>query len=621
MEYRKTNKKQKVSMSTKNANNKQWYKDWIDLLDSQGVGYTVGYGGISEYKRKKVNYDLFNNILDLQDFEYVCQPYGSEVGELPAKMVNRDIVSGKIKSLLGMEMKRPFSWTIVATNSEATTRREKEEFGKIRDYVISQVMLPIRQEVEMKYQKNPEMSDDQKAEVNQQVEEETKAMTPMEVKKYMEREYQDPAEVLSSQLLEYLIRKCKVRDKFNDGFKHSLLTAEEIFYVGIFNGEPDLWVVNPIRFSCDKSPDTKYIEDGEWATCEYRMTPSEVIGHFTSELTDKQIDKIYEEYAEYKDNLIQETTFDFSDYNYEDTNTIRVLHCVWKSLRKIGFLNYIDEDETPQEKVVHETYKLNTKIGDVSIEWEWIVETYEGWKIGRETYIQMQPVPGQLKDIETIHQCKLPYCGALHDNMNSIPTSIMDRLKGFQYFYDIIIYRIELLIASDKGKKVLMNIGSVPTNSNIDLKKWQYFFESNSLMWYDTAEEGNKYLDATNVAKVIDLSLASNIDFYINLAEYVKKQAGESIGVTPQIEGQTGPREAVANTRQNIIQSSHILEPYFELHNNVKRNVLELLLETAKIAYSESKPKKLIYVLDDLSKQIINMDSGLLDGSTLGLFV
>ena len=55
----------------------------------------------------KVNYDLFNNILDTTDFEYVTKPFGNkEEGELPARLVNRDILSNKIKSVLGMEQRR-----------------------------------------------------------------------------------------------------------------------------------------------------------------------------------------------------------------------------------------------------------------------------------------------------------------------------------------------------------------------------------------------------------------------------------------------------------------------------------------------------------------------------------
>src|SRR5690606_19303001 len=112
------------------------------------------YKDISEHRRMKINYDLFNNIISISDFEYVCKPFGQTVGELPANFTNKDICSGKIKALLGMENKRSFSWRVIAVNDEAHTVREEHEFGMIRDYVVSEIMKPIRMEIEQKYQSN-----------------------------------------------------------------------------------------------------------------------------------------------------------------------------------------------------------------------------------------------------------------------------------------------------------------------------------------------------------------------------------------------------------------------------------------------------------------------------------
>lgn len=624
----KNKQDQRLTEAQKNANKKQWYKDQIDLLDTGYLSYLSGYGDISEYKRMKVNYDLFNNKIDLSDFEYVCKPYGAEVGELPAKMVNRDIVSGKIKAILGMEMKRPFSWRVVATNPEATTRKEQEAFGRIREYVVNYVMQPIREQIELQYQeqlKGRKLTEEESAQIRQQMQQQIKSQTPQEVKKYMLREHQDPAEVMSQQLIEYLIQKSDIKRKFNRALKHGLLSSKSILYVGELNGEPEVWNVNPLRFNCDTSPDSEFIEDGEWATCEYRMTPSEVIKYFGDELTQSEIDSIYDYWS---GNEIDSRNLDFFEldekYNdYEDRSMIPVLHAVKKSLRKIGFLTYIDENGVEQEDMVDENYKLNKEAGDIKLEWEWIPEVYEGWKIkvAKSIYVKLRPIPGQFKDLDNLYHCKLPYYGVIYDNMNSEPTSLMDRLKIYQYYYNIVMYRLELLLASDKGKKVLMNINMIPDSAGMDIKKWQYFFESTPFMWYDPNEEGTSYADANTVAKAIDLSLVSDIQKYIEIAEYLRTQAGKSVGITEQVEGQIGPNEAVRNTQQSLAQSSNILEPYFELHSHVKRNVLQALIETAKVTYSQNKPKKLSYILDDMSIATLNLDMGLLDNSTLGIFV
>jgi len=488
--------KHRVTRSQKNADNKQWYKQNIDFLDKRSfsqVGFN-GYGldtfdtnGVSEYKRMKVNYDLFNNIVNIRDFEYVIKPFGAQAGELPANFTNRDIISPKIKMLMGMEMKRPFSWKILAINEEATTRRETKEFELIREYVINSIVSPIRIELEQKAlaeTQGKELTPEQQQQIQQQIEQELQAMTPEEVKRYMAREHQDPAEALAHQLLEYLVQKEDIATKFNQGFKHLAIAAKEIFWVGVLNGEPAISVVNPLYFDYDKSPDLEFIEDGEWATCVYRLSPSKVIGYFGDQLSNDEIDKVYNYYTQMMNHVV-DANFTFNVNKEDEGWTVRVVHCVWKALRKIGFLSYVDENGEVQERLVDEGYTLNREQGDISCKWEWIPEVYQGYKIGTDIYVNM----------------------------------------------------------------------------------------------------------------------------------------GVSIGIPPEAEGQIGPNAAVTNTKQALVQSSHVLEPIFDLHNHVKKNVLQKLIDTAKYAYSENPNLKLYYILDDFSRRLLDIDVDLLENSTYGIFI
>lgn len=617
--------KQRVSQALKDKNGKQWYKDQANLLDHKSFSSnTSGFGGVTEYKRKKVNYDLFNNIINLSDFEYVCKPFGSEAGDLPANFTNRDIISGKIKVLLGMEMKMPFSWKVLAVNEEATTRKEEEEFSKLREYVVNQVLAPIKKNIALQHEqesKGRDLSPQEQQQLQAQIEEELKAKTPDEVRKYMLREHQDPAEAMAHQLLEYLIRKQSIKDKFNKAWKHALISGQEIYWIGILNGEPSLRVVNPLFFDHDKSPDLDYIEDGEWAVCEYRMTPSEIIKNF-SELTNTQIDEIYK-YGREHSTAISDSDFTFNPNLQNEAYTLRVLHTTWKSLKKIGFLSYVNPNGGEQlMKIVDENYVLNRDMGDLGIEWEWIPEAHETWKIGHDIYCYMRPVPGQHKDLDTLYESKLPYYGASYDNLNSQVTSLVDRMKAYQYFYNVLFYRLELKIAGDKGKKVAININSIPRTAGMDIEKTLYFLESSGILFLNTNEEGNRgNSDVTNMVKDFDMGSLAEIDKYVKLLEYIERACGDSVGITKQMEGSIGSNEAVSNTRQSITQSSHIIQPYFEVHNNVKGNVLQGLLEVAKVAYSSGRQRKLNYVIDDMSYQLLNIDQDLLDNSTYGIFV
>lgn len=620
---------QRLTQKQKDANDKEWYKQQANIFASRAFTSILGYGEINEYTRKKINYDLFNNIIDLKDFEYVCMPYGANVGEMPAKMVNRDIVSGKIKVLLGMEMQRPFSWTCIATNEEATTRKVEEKNKRISSFVISEIMTPIQQQIELEYQqktKGQKLSPDEQNQIQQQIQQEIQQQTPPEVAEYMLRTHKDPSEVLSTQILQYLIKEQNIQFKFNVGWKHAALSGEEFYWTGIINGKPVFRIINPLYFDYERTSEHFFVEEGSWAVCELRLTPDEIVKWFSSELSEEEIDDIYNKFPYGSASSMISSDFNINGYS-QDMNTIRVLHIEWKSLRLIKFLTYFDEQtEQEEEMTVTEEYILNKKAGDISIREEWIPEAHECYRIADDMYKSCQPIPGQHKDLNNLYNCKLRYHGTAYDNLNSAVTAIMDRIKPYQYFHNIIMFRIEMLITSDKGKKLLGNINMIPKSAGIDIKQWLYYFDALGIGWVNPNEEGNKHNNGNigEAFKEIDMSLASQINNYIQLADKIDEKAGLAIGITRQMEGQLGPTDAVTNTKQSIVQSSYIIEPYFNQHNEVKARVLQSLVEVAKTAYVTNPPASLNYVLDDMSLATIMFDANnleVLENNTIGIFI
>lgn len=619
------NYKQRLTRQQKEANNKAWFKDKINSI--QDVRTTefnfVDGSGLNKKHKMKINYDLFNNKINKTDFEHICYPFGKDIGELPADFTNKDIVSGKIKAVLGMEMRRPFSYTAVATNKEATTRKEQAYFDKIREYVIESIMQPIREQAEakaMEETKGRELTPEEQSQIQQEIESQIQAMTPEEVKKYMIRKHQDPAEMLANHILEYLMQRQSIKNKFNEGFKNGIISSKEIYWVGSYLGEPILKVINPLRFNYSGNSESNSIEDSEWASYEMFLTPSEIVSKFGKDLIDKEIDKIYEDY---KNGVgTAEDTFTFSNMPNRDVG-IRVVHYEWKALKPIKFLTYFDgESQEVLQDIVDEAYQFNPEAGDIEIQTEWIPTKYEGYKIGTDIYCLLREVPGQNRDLDNLYKCKLSYIGVEYDANNSESTSLIDRMKYYQYIYNILFYRIELLMASDDGKAILLNAGLIPKSAGLDVEKWMYYFKTAKIGLLNPFEEGNK--GTSNIgeaAKELNLSLASDINNYIQLAEYIERRCGESVGITKQIEGQIGRDEAVRNTQQALLQSANILEPYFNVHNSVQREVLQALIECAKCVYLQTQPQHLSYTLDDLSKQMVTIDYDLLENSTYGIFI
>lgn len=620
--YLSSTKRDRLTQKEKDSNDKAWYKHKIQTFDTTAY-HSYGFGGISETVRMKVNYDLFNNKINEEDFNYVIRPYSTDPknGELklPANFTNKDIVSNKIRALLGMEMRRPLDYKILAVNEEATTRKEEEHMGRIKEYVVSQIMIPIEAQAKqqaMAQLNGKEPTPEQIEQIEQEVQAAIQAATPPEVAKYMAREHQDPAEVMMSQLFEYINQFNYIKDSFNKGWKHALISAYEVYFVGERNELPVCKVINPVFFDCAKSPDTEFIEDGEWAVYEMNMSPSEVISMFSKELTEKEIDRIYS-LAEGRGVDPQFTFTDSKVSNYR--RNVRVFHATWKSLRKVGFLTYIDNEGIEVTKPVNEDYKFDKEAGDINLEWEWIPEVHEGYRIGFDIYKSMGPLKGQYRDINNLYNVKLPYHGTIYDNINAEPISAMDRMKTWQFYYNIIMFRIEKLMASDKGKIALINSKMIPKNLGIDMDKWLYFMDTLKIGFMDPT---NELGDVSTSSKELDLSMMADIKKYIELADYIEQKCGRAIGVTPEIEGQIANSAAVGNTEQNINMVSNILEPYFNMHERVKRNVLTSLLEISRYIYADPKKgEKLSFVLDDMSVQYLTLDSEMLSTSSFGLFV
>ncbi len=169
--------------------------------------------------------------------------------------------------------------------------------------------------------KGKQLTPEEQKQLQAEIAKEMEAQTPPEVKKYMARDHQDPAEVMMHQILEYLIQEQEVINKFNQGFKHSLLAGEEIYHIGIFNGKPGLTVVNNLRFQYDTLGGEAAIEDGQWATCEYRWSPAEVVSKLGSELTPKEIDRLYQ-YSDNPGSSMTSADFDWGRDGLEKDNTI-----------------------------------------------------------------------------------------------------------------------------------------------------------------------------------------------------------------------------------------------------------------------------------------------------------
>ena len=594
--YNATFPQQKLPLSKKNED---WQHSCVNYIIGEG---NVVSGGMTKtrFGEMQTYYNLYNSIFDEKDFKRVTNPFKVDDG-FPATPQDFNIIRPKIDLLIGEETKRPMNFRVVRTSQEAASELMEKEKQMLMQYIMAAITARMSEEEAAQFQEQL---------ANGEV------MPPQAIAKYMERDYKDVIENTAYHTLVYLKEKLNIDNEFIKGWKDALIAGTEIYYVGVLNDEPYMERVNPLYFSYDKSPDLEYIEDGSWCCRRMRLPVAEIYDRYYDKLTEKDLNKLNEmltgtpmnDNGE-KDpvdnfNSIQMHIYDNPVYDQKSRYCINVWHCCWKSFKKIYYVTTLDEAGQPQVTIVDETYK---KVGtELSVETDWIVEVWEGYRAGSDLYFGIQPIEYQHISIDNPNSQKLPYCGCIYSNTNSRPRSLVSILKPLQYMYIVLWYRLELAIARDKGKVINMDITQIPKSMNITPDRWMHYLSSVGVNfinpyeegWNIAGREGGKPATFNQITS-LDLTMSNVIAEYIQLMDKIEILAGTISGITTQRQGEISTSELVGNVERSVVQSSHITEPLFWAHNQCKRHVLNMLLNTAKGAWEQTGKKKLSYIFDN----------------------
>lgn len=594
--------RQKLPLSKKG---KKWQEDCVNYIIGEG-NVTSGGNSTSYYGELQTYYNLYNSIFDEKDFKSITNPFKVEDG-FPATPHDFNIIRPKVDLLIGEETKRPLNFRVIRTSQEATSEMQEKEKQMILQYIEAAITAKMSPEEAQQFQEQLQSGE---------------IMPPEQIAKYMDKDYKDIVENTAYHSLTYLREKLDLDNEFIKGWKDGLISGREIYYVGVLNAEPYAERVNPICFSYDKSPDLEFIEDGSWCCRKMRMPITEVYDRYYDKLEEKDLDRLEEMIGSTPgrnlgdrspvDMGIQLRIYDNPIFEGSGKSLVNVWHCCWKSFKKIFYVTTTDDAGQPQINIVDETYQ---PVGnEVSVEPDWIIEVWEGYRAGSDLYFGIQPIEYQHVSIDNPNSQKLPYCGAIYSNTNSKPRSLVSILKPLQYMYIVLWYRLELAIARDKGKVVNMDITQIPKSMNISPAKWMHYLSSVGVNfinpyeegWNIPGREGGKPAQFNQIT-ALDLTMSNVIAEYIQLMDKIEELAGTISGITQQREGAVNTSEMVGNVERSVVQSSHITEPLFLVHNQCKRRVLNMLLNTAKGAWEETGKQKLQYIFDNGERAFLDI--------------
>jgi hypothetical protein len=633
------------------------------MVDNLCLYFQGGYQSsditTSEYNRKWTNYQLFNNKLDQRDFERDCNLLGIEVGQFQDEIKPYNKMPNKIQVLLGEELRRPFTFQPVLVNNQGIRSKQMARTELFKEAVLK----GIEELIQLLRQAHSSEDPQQQEEAEKKLQERMNALIPEDELRMLENStYLDQMEIKAAKILRMLKYEEGIRDKMNDAFKHALISGEECVWVGIRQGKPVVLVINSLGLFYDKSPETKYIQDGRFAGHRTMQTTGDVIDQWLDELSEEDLKKlegpmqgingvrddlIAKDMRYHNVDVIHEYMARLGDYNetegsYGNLNRgdhVLVTHVEWKSYRKVYFLTHENEFGDLQKDIVGEEFeipegfqKIKKTIGPLKekdiwtdgqmvIEESWIPEVWEGTRIGDDIYVGLRPKPYQIRNADNPYDVKLGYHGLVYNNMNSDSISLVDRMKPFQYLYFFVMHKMKQMIAKDKGQVFHFDASMVPENMSIE--KVLYYLEHLDLDIYNSLQNAQSP-GAAQRGKITGATNRSNMQHimsYIQVLDALDYQISDVAGIPKPREGHTPTQQAVTNAQQDLQQSSAVTEAvYFQPHYNLWKHVLTSLLECAQVAWKDKSVVKQ-FALDDMSLELLELQPNELDMASFGVYI
>lgn len=572
----------------------------------------------NSYYNKLTNYNLKRGILNMKDVEAVCDPHGLGLNSFPAKMQHMGIGNSKIDLLVGEHIKRKFDWKVIISNPDGVSRKEEEKMNIIREAIVKQITA--------------EETDENK------IEQDLKKL-----ERYLKYEFQDIAEKAAYKILDYTYRDQYMKESFDKAFEDALIAGEQYMFVEEFSNEIRVRRGDPLRiFTLLNSEATD--ERGLECLVEISYhTISSILDMFYDHLSEEDIEKLnsfrnmqtglstygniqYPVYGHIGELAIPENSLtarglhtindierSFFATNFDVNGNIRLMSVIWRSKRKVKKLKYIDELGIEKYKIVHEHYTPIEEKGETVEKELWINEWWRGYKIGNDIYpySKIEPIPFLATSLENISKQSPPVVIQFYNTNSSKSQSLMDIIKPFDYLYDIFSYRRELLINKMKGDILVFPTTMIP--DNMTMSEFMNYVETTGDMPLDPAAtiiDGPKaglaagQVNNTVTPNVIGSTQGGSIAVLTEIMRDIINTMDIVSGITQQRQGAISSSELVGNVERSVQQSSHTTERWFAINDFFKKRVLKRVLDV-QVAIFRKNPKKLQYILDDLSTQII----------------
>ena len=622
----------------KEKQDESWIKNTMDYFSNKAY---------AEYIKNRdtfvKNYDLMKGILRPEDFyqEPEVRSFTDMLTAdlaLPSYVKHYSIITTPVNELVGEISKRPDAFRVKAFDEDSQAEELEFKTKILQEYVIAQARQKIQEQAAMNGEEVPD--------------EELQQMTLEEVKDQLDS-YTSVAEKWANHVLTAQKADFNTKEKSEDAFRDMLISGREFFHIYEDNSKLgfNIEVANPKNTWFLTTPDRKYISDptgraqGAYAAGTVQVMELSEIIESIPDLTKEEIDHLRSSLQDYglinvrESNLgnpeatpgndsIQYDTYDplvlqtrmiiesemkENNDGLKDflglTNNVSsfgykyvVVRAYWISKKKIGKLIYLDELGNEQSMLVDENYKSGTIPTQQSLEWGWINQWYQGIKIGPDIY--------HIKPFNLIPYC--PIIGQTFEVKNTEAKSLVDLMKPFQVLYNVCMNQLYKLLEKEVGKVYLTSIRHVPIPKDGDaqdaLDVWEMEARNRGVVFIDDSPENLKSPSSFNQFRDIDLTRTQEIQSRYTLAQQLKNECWELIGMSKQRLGSISASESATGTNTAIQQSYSQTEPLFVAHEYVLGQLYQAIIDASLYVESQKPQSTISYITSEGESAFVSVN-------------
>jgi len=589
------------------------------------------------------NYDLMKGILRMEDFyqEPQVRSFTDVLTadlQLPAYVKMYSIITTPVNELVGEITKRPDTFRVKAFDDDSKSEELEFKTEILQQYVIAQAKRKILEKAALSGQELDE--------------EELDAMTMDQVRDQLDS-YTSVAEKWANHVLTCQKAEFNLKEKSEDAFRDMLISGREFYHIYEDNSKLgfNVEVANPKNTWFLTTPDRKYISDptgraqGAYAAGTVHVMELSEIIESIPDLTKEEIDHLRSSLQDYglinvrESNLgnpnvvpgIDSVTYDTFDPLVLQTRMIIesemkensdglkdflgltsnvssfgykyvVVRCYWLSKKKIGKLIYLDELGNEQSVLVDENYKSGTIPTQQSLEWGWINQWYQGTKIGPDIY--------HVKPFKLLNYC--PIIGITFEVKNTEAKSLVDLMKPFQVLYNVCMNQLYKLLEKEVGKVYLTSIRHIPVPKDGDaqdaLDIWEMEARNRGVVFIDDSPENLKSPSSFNQFRDIDLTRTQEIQSRYTLAQQLKSECWELVGMSRQRMGSVSASESATGTQTAIQQSYSQTEPWFVAHEYIMGQLYQAIVDAALYVESKKPQSTLSYITSEGESAFVSVN-------------